>query len=73
MGNYSSLDLRIARIFALPESRLETWLEVTGALAERKPCCYEYESTEGGGGPVITRETEHWPRIIPSVGVLWSF
>jgi hypothetical protein len=72
-GHYNSLDLRIMRRFDLPASTLEAFFEVSGALAQRNECCVEYEVFEVGGEPVIDKDVDNWPRIIPSLGVIWKF
>lgn len=72
-GDYNSLDLRIARRFALPASTLEAFFEMTNALARGNDCCTDYEIEATAGGPVIIEDRDHWPRLIPSLGVLWRF
>jgi outer membrane receptor protein involved in Fe transport len=71
--SYNSLDFRVMRRFDLPDSTLEAFFEVTNALVQRNPCCTEYEVSAPGGVPVIDRDLDYWPRIIPSFGVLWTF
>lgn len=72
-GSYNSLDFRIQRRFALEEGTLEAFFEVTNTLVQRNPCCTEYEVSAPAGSPVIARELDYWPKIIPSFGVLWKF
>jgi hypothetical protein len=73
-GSYNSLDLRVLRRFELPDSTLEAFLEVTGALAQGNECCTEYTVYDLGGGELaLDRDVDEWPRIIPSIGVLWRF
>lgn len=72
-GSYNSLDLRVLRRYTLPASTLEAFFEVTNALIQRNPCCTEYEVSDTGDGFVIEAETDHWPKIIPSFGVVWTF
>ncbi len=71
--DYNSLDFRISRRFALPESTLEAFFEMTNALAQRNPCCTDYEVTQPGGELLIDAEEDYWPRLIPSFGVSWKF
>jgi len=73
LGDYNSLDLRIARHFALPASTLEAFFEVTNVLARSNECCTAHEIEEVGGAPVIVAERDDWPHLIPSLGVLWRF
>jgi outer membrane receptor protein involved in Fe transport len=72
-GDYNSLDFRILRRFDLRDSTLEAFFEVTNALVRRNPCCTEYEVTGTASAPVIDADQNYWPRIIPSLGVLWKF
>lgn len=73
-ASYNSLDLRIARRFELPDSELEAFFEVTGALAQGNECCVEYEVRDRGGGELaLDKDVDEWPPIIPSLGVLWRF
>lgn len=72
-GDYNSLDLRIQRRFDLPDSTLEAFFEVTNALIQRNACCTEYAVSAPAGQPMIDRDTDYWPKIIPSLGVLWKF
>lgn len=72
-GDYNSLDLRIQRRFDLPDSTLEAFFELTNALVQRNACCTEYEVSAPAGQPMIDADTDYWPKIIPSLGVLWKF
>jgi outer membrane receptor protein involved in Fe transport len=72
-GHYNSLDLRIMRRFALPDSTLEAFFEMTNALAQRNECCVEYDVGASAGEPVIDADVDYWPRLIPSLGVVWKF
>lgn len=72
-GDYNSLDLRVQRRFDLPDSTLEAFFELTNALVQRNACCTEYEVSAPAGQPMIDADTDYWPKIIPSLGVLWKF
>jgi hypothetical protein len=71
--DFNSLDVRAVRRFVLPESALELSFELTNALAWRNACCTEYAVTAPAGTPVIDRDEDYWPRLVPSVGILWKF
>jgi outer membrane receptor protein involved in Fe transport len=72
--NYNSVDFRAMRRWQLPESSLEAFFEVSNIFAERNPCCADYELNEApGGGLEIERDWDYWPRMVPSLGVLWRF
>jgi outer membrane receptor protein involved in Fe transport len=72
-NDYNSLDFRVIRRFDLDDGTLEAFFEVTNTLLQRNECCTEYEVTAPAGVPVIDRDLDYWPRIIPSLGVLWKF
>jgi hypothetical protein len=71
--DFNSLDLRALRRYDLEESILELSFELTNSLARRNPCCTEYTVTAPGGVPLIDRDEDYWPRLVPSAGVLWKF
>ena len=72
--DYNSVDFRAVRRWQLPESSLEAFFEVSNIFAERNPCCADYEVGElPGGGLAIERDWDYWPRMVPSLGVLWRF
>ncbi|MCC7259246.1 MAG: TonB-dependent receptor [Gammaproteobacteria bacterium] len=70
---YNSLDLRLLRRFALPDSTLETFFELTNALGQRNACCTEYAVYGTGDALVVDPDEDYWPRLIPSLGVTWKF
>ncbi len=72
-GAYNSLDIRATRRFALPDSTLEVFLELTNALGRPNPCCTEYAVYGSGDALVLDADEDYWPRWIPSAGVSWKF
>jgi outer membrane receptor protein involved in Fe transport len=72
--DFSSVDLRVSRDFALPRGALTVFAEVTNALDRRNPCCTDFEYRyEADGSLVLDREYRHWLPLVPSVGVLWRY
>ena len=72
-GDYNSLDFRVMRRIDLQNSTLETFFEMTNALAHRNACCTDYEVSGSASEPIIGADQKYWPRLIPSIGVLWKF
>ncbi len=70
---YNSLDFRVMRRFDLSESVLETFFEMHNTLSRRNACCTEYDVYGSGSEQVINRDVDYWPRLIPSLGVVWKF
>lgn len=73
LATYASLDFRASRRFALGGGELLAWLEATNATARRNPCCVEYEVDGAPGAYALDAEHRVWPRIVPSIGVLYSW
>ena len=71
LGNYVSLDLRIARRFELQQGSLSTFLELTNALDRRNPCCTAYDLDEEKPG--LDLETKTFLPRFPSLGFVWKF
>lgn len=72
--NYNSMDLRAVRRWRLEASDLEAYFEVSNIFAERNPCCTEYEVSAAPGGALrVERDLDYWPKMVPSLGVLWRF
>ena len=71
--DYSSIDVRLSRDFALPRGDLNVFAEVTNAFNQRNPCCVDYSYDYPDGQLALEREYRHWLPLVPSVGVLWKF
>lgn len=71
---YSTVDARLTRTFALSHGALDVFAEVTNALSRRNPCCTRYSFSEASNGSMrISRDTDPWLPLVPSVGVLWRY
>ena len=71
---FSSVDLRVAYTFALENSELLTFVELTNLLAQKNACCVEYSGRDTGGGVyTLNRDVDDWIRFAPNIGVLWRF
>lgn len=74
LGDFSSLDLRVTRTFALSRGVLDAFVEASNALSQRNPCCVEFDvRRDADGGLSVTKETDNWLPLVPSAGVLWRF
>jgi hypothetical protein len=71
--DYSSVDVRLSRDFALRRGDLNVFAEVTNAFNQRNPCCVDYSYDYPDGQLALEREYRHWLPLVPSVGVLWKF
>ena len=73
-GNFSSLDFRVTRTFALDRGVLDVFVEATNALSERNPCCVKYDVDRNTDGTLtVGREINNWLPLVPSAGVLWRY
>jgi outer membrane receptor protein involved in Fe transport len=71
--DFSSVDLRLSRDFALPRGDLSVFAEVTNAFNQRNPCCVDFAYDYADGQLALQREYRHWLPLVPSVGVLWRY
>lgn len=71
--DYSSVDARLSRDFALPRGELNVFAEVTNALDRRNPCCVDFSYDYPAGRLTLEREYRHWLPLVPSIGVLWKY
>jgi outer membrane receptor protein involved in Fe transport len=74
VGTFRSIDLRVARAFALRRGELSAFLELTNAFDRDNECCVEYEleRDDDGGLDLGLSTLTYLPRV-PSLGFLWSF
>jgi len=73
-GNFSSLDLRVTRTFALSRGVLDVFVEASNATTQRNPCCVEYEVTRRADGSLdVGSNIDNWLPLVPSFGVLWRY
>ena len=73
-GDFSSLDFRATRTFALSRGVLDVFIEATNALSQGNPCCVEYDVSRSGAGNLdIDRKIDNWLPLVPSAGVLWRY
>ncbi len=72
-SDYSSVDVRLSRDFALPRGDLSVFAEVTNAFDRRNPCCTDHSYAYPDGQLTLEREYRHWLPLVPSVGVLWRY
>lgn len=71
---FNSLDLRVARVFALSRGVLEAFVEVTNATSRENPCCVDYEAVTDSNGAISYRaDTDTWLPLVPNIGVLWRY
>jgi hypothetical protein len=73
LGTYASFDVRASRRYALRSGELQAWFEATNLTARRNACCVEYEVDGAPGAYSLDLERRIWPRIVPSIGVLYSW
>jgi outer membrane receptor protein involved in Fe transport len=76
LGDYRSLDARIARNFSFEDaSELTVYFEVTNLFNENNPCCVEYEITDDdeNGESILEVEPVNYLPALPSLGVVWRF
>ena len=73
-SSYRSADLRVTRKFALDESALSVFVEVGNVFNRRNRCCTEFQvEPDDGGAPVLDLSPVDYLRLVPSLGLVWSF
>lgn len=74
LGPFRSVDFRVNYTLPLARGELLAFLEVNNVFGFRNECCVSYAFDDtGGGGLVLRREVDHWPRFVPNLGVAWKF
>lgn len=75
LGNYKTLDVRLARDWRLPASDLTAFVEITNVLNRRNDCCIEYEVEESDETEELALELDslEYFNIFPNVGFVWRF
>ena len=72
--SFASLDFRVNYKWALSDSKLSAFFEVSNATNRANPCCTDYElESDNDGNLALIRTNEHWFGILPSIGILWEF
>ncbi|NNL94898.1 MAG: TonB-dependent receptor [Xanthomonadales bacterium] len=72
LNTFINLDLRIARNWQLPNSRLSAFFELNNALDHKNTCCVDYD-VEDEDLPSLERSVDHWLGVSPAIGLLWEF
>ncbi|HEX5788019.1 MAG TPA: TonB-dependent receptor [Woeseiaceae bacterium] len=72
---FASLDVRIARTWALRRGSLMAFLEVTNLTNRRNECCLDWDLDEDDetGEAFLERGVDYWLPLLPAVGVRWEF
>jgi outer membrane receptor protein involved in Fe transport len=74
LGNFSSLELRATRTFAMSRGVLDVFVEASNAFLQSNPCCVEFDVRRNAeGGLNVIKNTDDWLPLVPSAGVLWRF
>ncbi len=75
IGDYSRIDLRVARRFEFESAgELTAFFEVNNLINRKNDCCVEYQIEDEEPEPVFldVEATDSLP-LIPSIGVVWKF
>jgi hypothetical protein len=76
LGDYRTLDARIARIFEFEGAgELTVFFEVTNLFNENNECCIEFEISddEADGETILEVEPVNYLPALPSLGFVWRF
>lgn len=77
LNTFFNLDVRIARDWEYPDSRLTAFLEISNLTNRENDCCVDYDlefdEEEEDAEPEFERSVDHWLGITPSIGILWEF
>jgi hypothetical protein len=73
LGDYRSVDVRVARVFDLGGAgELTAFLEITNLFNENNQCCVDYEISDEGDQALELEPGTYLP-LLPSVGFVWRF
>ncbi len=71
---FHRLDLRINRYFTTSKGRTNVFLEVVNLYNRGNVRSYTYkDKRDSSGGYYFEKEAEYWFRLLPSVGVSWTW
>ncbi|MDH4034280.1 MAG: TonB-dependent receptor, partial [candidate division Zixibacteria bacterium] len=70
---FSRVDLRINRYFNTSRGQITLFAEVINLLNQKNVRHYTYNRQWNGRSMRLTRNEEHWFKIMPSIGVMYSF
>ena len=74
LGNYASVDVRIARHWQFSESHsLSIFVEASNLFNRYNDCCIEYEVDDEEGEVILDTQPVNAMTIIPSAGFIWRF
>ena len=75
LGEFFSLDARLAREWQLKRSTLTGFVEVSNLTNRFNECCadYDYEDGEDGEPAGLDLDPDNYLRLFPSLGVVWRF
>jgi outer membrane receptor protein involved in Fe transport len=74
LGNYYSLDARVARRFRFENAGLLTvFFEAANLLNRTNDCCVEYEVEDESGELALDVSTRPYLPMTPSLGFVWRF
>lgn len=73
-GIFASIDFRVSRKWALRNSRISAFFELSNALNRKNECCVDYDIEDEDADPLVLEESiDYWLPILPAIGVLWEF
>jgi hypothetical protein len=68
------LDFGVSRRFAVGETALEFFAEISNLTNHDNPCCLVYdEATAPDGSPALVRDERGQGGITGNIGLLWQF
>lgn len=74
VGSFMSIDARAAHHFRFGTAgTLTAFIEIANLSNHRNECCVEYEINADSGALALDTSAIRYPRVVPSVGVLWRF
>ncbi len=74
LGDYRSVDVRVARVFDLDRAgELTAFLEITNLFNENNECCVDYDISDEVDPPVLEADPGYYLPLLPSIGFIWRF
>ena len=73
LASFASVDLHVARRFAIGAGELTVFLDVINATNRDNPCCVGFDVDDEVVPARVVRELDSWPPLVPSLGFRLRF
>ena len=73
MGDYFSLDARVAREWRYSSGIFTAFFEVTNLTGRFNQCCVDYDVEDEDGEVSLDLDPDNYLEAFPSLGFVWRF